>query len=312
MTSISVSEASPARMSLACRNVTRARAEKLVEQLGRKQREQLGVAEHPLVAAAVEEQRLALAVAGVLDVTEEERVVAAPVRPHDARDEMRQRPLDERRVAHEDELRLHSSEPRRAKKSESSACPCARTLTPYRLPSCSIPHMRARRSSEISTSGGRSETDMNALAVMPCTCSPDARRQHGDARREHPERPAERDRRVALEIADVDLLGDRDVVERGVPEAFERAGGEPAGQGELELPGRRCVGAHAPIVPTGGARRREAPPAESTCPYERRAPSPRPSGASSACPRASASAPCPGRRAGRRRAAARSRGRRHR
>jgi len=32
--------------------------------------------------------------------------------------------------------------------------------------------MRARRSMEMSTSGGRSETDMNAFAVIPCTCSP--------------------------------------------------------------------------------------------------------------------------------------------
>ena len=29
--------------------------------------------------------------------------------------------------------------------------------------------MRARRSTEIRTSGGRIETDMNALAVIPCT-----------------------------------------------------------------------------------------------------------------------------------------------
>ena len=33
--------------------------------------------------------------------------------------------------------------------------------------------MRARRSTETSTSGGRSETDMNAFAVMPCTVSPE-------------------------------------------------------------------------------------------------------------------------------------------
>jgi len=30
-------------------------------------------------------------------------------------------------------------------------------------------HIFVRRSTEISTSGGSSETDMNALAVMPCT-----------------------------------------------------------------------------------------------------------------------------------------------
>ena len=33
--------------------------------------------------------------------------------------------------------------------------------------------MRARRSTETSTSGGRRDTDMNAFAVMPCTVSPE-------------------------------------------------------------------------------------------------------------------------------------------
>ncbi len=80
--------------------------QELVEQLRRESREQLGVAEHPLVAATVEEQRLTLAVARVLHVAEEERVVAAPVRANDARDEMRERALDERRVANDGELGL--------------------------------------------------------------------------------------------------------------------------------------------------------------------------------------------------------------
>src|SRR6478735_4000733 len=35
-----------------------------------------------------------------------------------------------------------------------------------------MPHMRLRRSSEISTSGGLNETDMNAFAVIPCTWPP--------------------------------------------------------------------------------------------------------------------------------------------
>ena len=46
------------------------------------------IASEPLVAPAVEEQRLTFAVARVLDVPQEQRVVAAPVRPNDARDEM--------------------------------------------------------------------------------------------------------------------------------------------------------------------------------------------------------------------------------
>ena len=40
------------------------------------------------------------------------------------------------------------------------------------MPSWSRRHIFVRRSTEISTSGGSSETDMNAFAVMPCTCSP--------------------------------------------------------------------------------------------------------------------------------------------
>ena len=80
--------------------------EQLVEQAAGQPREQLRLADHPLVAAAVEEQRLSLAVARVLDVPEEERVVATPVRPHDAGDEVRQGALDERRLAHHEELRL--------------------------------------------------------------------------------------------------------------------------------------------------------------------------------------------------------------
>ena len=91
-TSISVSEASPRRISVSPARTDFVAAEQLVEQSRRQAREQLRLAEHPLVAAPVEQQRLALAVAGVLHVAEEERVVAAPVRAHDARDEMRQSP----------------------------------------------------------------------------------------------------------------------------------------------------------------------------------------------------------------------------
>ena len=49
----------------------------------------------------MEEKRLALAVARVLDLPEEERVVSAPVRADDAGDEVRERTLDERRLVDE-------------------------------------------------------------------------------------------------------------------------------------------------------------------------------------------------------------------
>ena len=86
----------------------------------------------------------------------------------------------------------------------------------------------------------------------------DAGREHGDAGREHPERATERDRRVSLEIADVDRLGVGDVVERGIAETLERTGREPARQDDVELPGRRRLGAHGAILPTHARPGRES------------------------------------------------------
>src|SRR6185436_20302205 len=65
-----------------------------------------------------------------------------------------------------------SSATRPAKRSESPVCLASRTLTPKRVPSCRSAPILARLSIEMRTSGGCSETDMNALAVIPCTCSP--------------------------------------------------------------------------------------------------------------------------------------------
>ena len=77
-----------------------------IEQLAWKEREDLRILDEPLVAPAVEEERPALAVARELDLAEEQRVVAAPVRAHDARDEVRERAFDERRLVNELERRL--------------------------------------------------------------------------------------------------------------------------------------------------------------------------------------------------------------
>ena len=44
---------------------------------------------------------------------------------------------------------------------------------PIRFPSLSSACILARLSTEINTSGGRSDTDMNAFAVIPCTWSCD-------------------------------------------------------------------------------------------------------------------------------------------
>ena len=54
----------------------------------------------------MEEERPPFAVARELDLAEEQRVVAAPVRAHDARDEVRERAFDERRLVDELERRL--------------------------------------------------------------------------------------------------------------------------------------------------------------------------------------------------------------
>src|SRR3712207_7159614 len=62
------------------------------------------VLDDTLVPPAVEEKRPTHPVVRVLDLSEEERVVAAPVRPDDARDEMRERPLDQRSEEHTSEL----------------------------------------------------------------------------------------------------------------------------------------------------------------------------------------------------------------
>src|SRR5918999_4176319 len=59
----------------------------------------------PLVAAAVEEQRRAGALAGVLHAAEEQGVIPSAVRALHARDEMRERTLDQGGLADEVEAR---------------------------------------------------------------------------------------------------------------------------------------------------------------------------------------------------------------
>src|SRR5688572_3020087 len=77
-----------------------------VEQLAREQREDVRILDESLVAAAVEEQWPTFPVAGELDLAEEQRVIATPVRADDASDEMRERTLDERCLVHDLERRL--------------------------------------------------------------------------------------------------------------------------------------------------------------------------------------------------------------
>src|SRR5215211_1483056 len=60
---------------------------------------------------------------------------------------------------------------RPANRSDSGRWSWARTLTPKRHSWCSSEHIFVRRSTEMSTRGGSSDTDMKAFAVIPWICS---------------------------------------------------------------------------------------------------------------------------------------------
>ena len=148
------------------------RVEDRLEELGRQGGEDPRVAGDAPVAAAVEEQRSPFSVAHVLDPAEEERVVAAPVRADDACDEVRERSLDERRVVHELELGLRPVGDAAGETVGEDALPLlehadAEPDTPPAAARSSC----ARRSTEMTISGGCRDTDMNAFAVMPWICS---------------------------------------------------------------------------------------------------------------------------------------------
>ena len=79
--------------------------------------------------------------------------------------------------------------------------------------------MRVRRSTEMSTSGGSSETDMNAFAVMPCTWSRSRVVITVTPVANMPERAPQRDPRVVAHLGRQLQLGRlRDVVEAAVAE----------------------------------------------------------------------------------------------
>ena len=135
-------------------------------------------------------------VARVLDAAEEQRVVAAPVRALDAGDEVGQRAVDERRVARRRRSAARARPRRAGPRSDPTARSGSRTARSRRS---GCPRGAGRTSScagrpRSSTSGGSSETDMNALAVMPWTCVALERRDDRDAGGEHAERLAQRDR----------------------------------------------------------------------------------------------------------------------
>ena len=182
----------------------------------------------------MEEQRLALAVARELDLAQEERVVAAPVRAHDARDQVCERALDERRVVHELEQRLRPlvadaagevvGEPclPRLEHVDAEARPLVQQVRHARA--AVDRHEDERRAQRDGHEGVRGHA-VHLLARPG--------RDDGDSGREHPQRAPERDRRVAFEAQpELELLDRRRRVERGT----ERLGrGDRAVERDLEL-----------------------------------------------------------------------------
>ena len=164
-------------------------------------------------------------------------MVAAPVGAHDLRDEPGERALDERRVVDEVEARLGPLGARTpGERSDSVLWLSHRTLTPYVLPSWRRPHIFVRRSTEISTSGGSSDTDMNALAVMPWTCSPTRVVMIVTPVANIPSVLRSADARVVA--LDLERLGARAVVERRLADPVGPGGDGDARQGQVEFGGR--------------------------------------------------------------------------
>jgi hypothetical protein len=199
-----------------------AAGQQLVEKPARQPREQLRLADHPLVATAVEEQGLTLPVAGVLHVAEEERVIAAPVGADDPRHEVRQRPLDEWRLAHHEELGRDALGTAPGKEVGEPGLALRQHADTEPVPLVQQA-AHATAAVERDEHEGRAQRDRHeGVRRHPVHLLADPRRQHRDSGREHPERTAKGDRRVAVEIADVDLVRGRDVVEGRVAEALER------------------------------------------------------------------------------------------
>ena len=170
----------------------------------------------------MEQQRPTLAVPRELNLAEEQRVIAAPVRAHDPRDEVRERAFDERCLVNELERRLWKvvgDSPGESIREAGllrleDADAEARALVQERA------HLRAAVDRDEHERRPH-ETDMNAFAVMPCTCSPTRVVSTVTPGGEHPECPAEGNRRITLEpLAELERLGRR----RHVVRRTERLG----------------------------------------------------------------------------------------
>ena len=109
---------------------------------------------------------------------------------------------------------------RPANRSERPVCLASSTLTPKRVPSCSSAPILARRSIEISTSGGLQRDRHERVRGHAVHLLADARREHRHAGREHPERAPEGDRRIALEpLSELERVGRRGTSSNDAPNA---------------------------------------------------------------------------------------------
>ena len=183
------------------------------------------VAHDTLVPAAVKEQRRAFAVADVLDLPEEQRVVAAPVAPHNPGHELRERALDERRVADDLEAGI----------SIVGARPAREPVGERRLPLLqhahpevpALPEQRVQPRPPVDRDQHerrpqRHRHERVGRHAVHLLAHP--RRDHRHPGREHPERPAELDRRVGIRAGrGLHLLGRRRNVEERLPDPLGRA-----------------------------------------------------------------------------------------
>jgi hypothetical protein len=185
------------------------------EHVVREQGDHRGVVQEVLVLAPVHEQRPPAGVARVLDLADEERVVAAPVGADDPGDEMRDRALDERRVVHDLEPRFDRllQQPAGEVVGElllavgEDADPVLGSLVQQRVHAgAAIDRDQDERRVE---RDGHERVRRHAVDLLA-----DPRRDDRDARGEHPERPPELSDRVRVgAVGDLEQPALGDLVE---------------------------------------------------------------------------------------------------
>ncbi len=187
--------------------------EQRLEELAGQRRQLAALGHELLVATAVEEQRSALAVACELDLTEEQRVIAAPVGAHDPCDQVSERARDERRLVHDLERRLGQVVPGPAREAVGEPG-LTRFQHAHAVAGALVQETGELRAAiERDEDERRTERDRHERVrshAVHLIARPG--REDGDAGREHPERAAKRDRRVPFQpFSELELLAQRHV-----------------------------------------------------------------------------------------------------